>query len=165
MCGYCTEIYALAAVRWNQSSAQTWVKSTQSHIRVPMLQEAQDYGALFDGSEKPPSRSESTVWLGRAMQLSGASSAFMELIADGTPAKRWRSLRRDLLDYCERDTWAMVPLVRTLEGGKARKVSGGVKGGNATHRDGRPRRNSEPMPAWDLMTELLTSAPSARRHK
>lgn len=69
MCGYCTEIYALAALRLDQPFAQAMAKITRSIVRLPMLQEVRDCGALFDGSEKPPSRSESIVWLGRAMQI------------------------------------------------------------------------------------------------
>jgi len=39
-----------------------------------------------------------------------ASMAYSEMIAPGTPAKRRKEIRRNLLAYCERDTEAMVRL-------------------------------------------------------
>ncbi len=86
-------------------------------------------------------------------------------VAGTTPTVRWRSLRRDLLDYCERDTWAMVRLVRTLEGNKAYKVPGGAKGANAAHPDGRPRRQRGPAPQRDFLTDLLAPEPPAKRRR
>ncbi len=94
-----------------------------------------------------------------------ASTAFMEMIAGTTPTVRWRSLRRDLLEYCERDTWAMVRLVRTLEGNKAYKVQGGAKGAKAAHPDGRPRRQPGPAPQRDLLTDWFAPEPPAERRR
>ncbi len=44
----------------------------------------------------------------------GAQRAFLELIDPGTLGKRSDALRRNLLAYCERDTEAMVELVKRL---------------------------------------------------
>ena len=44
----------------------------------------------------------------------GAQRAFLELIDPGTLGERSDALRRHLLAYCERDTEAMVELVRRL---------------------------------------------------
>lgn len=108
--------------------------------------------------------------LGEVQGGSVASAAFMKMIAETTPTADWRTLRRDLLDYCERDTWAMVRLVRVLEGGEAYQVPGGAKGRKAAHADGRPRRKRGPAPQRDGLADLLApgvctaaAAPRARR--
>jgi len=47
---------------------------------------------------------------------SGAQLAFIEMVAGDTDPQRQRDLRRQLLAYCERDTWGMVVLRRMLAG-------------------------------------------------
>jgi len=44
-----------------------------------------------------------------------ASSAWERLVAGGMPERQRRRLRRGLLEYCGRDTMAMVALVKYLE--------------------------------------------------
>lgn len=104
--------------------------------------------------------------LGEVQDGSAASTAFMKMIAAHTTEKRWRSLRRDLLDYCERDTWAMVRLVRMLEGPTAGRARAGTKvNSRVAHPDGRPRRKREPIPVRDFMMDLLAPAPPTRRER
>ena len=104
--------------------------------------------------------------LGDVQGGAAASTAFMELIATETPEKRKRSLRRDLLEYCELDTWAMVRLVRVLEGQSPRSARIGTKGNKRnTHPDGRPRRKRAPAPMRDSIMELLAPTPRARRER
>ena len=45
-----------------------------------------------------------------------ASAAYVALISPETPAKERKTLRRDLLAYCKRDTEAMVGLFEALRG-------------------------------------------------
>ncbi len=47
-----------------------------------------------------------------------ASTAYLELIAEGTVAERRQTLRDTLLKYCERDTLAMIEVARFLQHGK-----------------------------------------------
>ncbi len=50
-----------------------------------------------------------------------ASAAYLELIAEETAAERRQTLRQALLQYCERDTLAMLEVARFLQHGKRRK--------------------------------------------
>lgn len=45
-----------------------------------------------------------------------AQQAWLEMVSDATPAQRRAELRQGLLDYCERDTLAMVRLADFLQG-------------------------------------------------
>ncbi len=52
-----------------------------------------------------------------------ASAAYLELIAGETAAEHRQTLRQALLQYCERDTLAMLEVARFLQHGKRRKRS------------------------------------------
>jgi hypothetical protein len=45
-----------------------------------------------------------------------AQAAFTEILHPETALDRARKLRKDLLAYCERDTWALVRIARFFQG-------------------------------------------------
>ncbi len=59
--------------------------------------------------------------LGEIHDGGAASAAYLELIADDTIAERRQTLREALLNYCERDTLAMIEAAHFLQHGKRRK--------------------------------------------
>lgn len=69
MCGYCTEIYALAAVQMVKFPMLTDADSMPYMRQGLMLQEARNISSRFDGLERPPGRPESIIWLGRALRV------------------------------------------------------------------------------------------------
>lgn len=69
MCGYCTEIYALAAVQMVKFPMLTDADCMPYMRHRLMLQEARNISSRFDGFERPPGRPESIIWLGRALQV------------------------------------------------------------------------------------------------
>jgi len=53
----------------------------------------------------------------------GAREAFLDLLDPDLPAERNKFLRQSLLEYCKRDTLALVRLAHFLAKPKVRKVS------------------------------------------
>ena len=62
--------------------------------------------------------------LGEIQDGSAAESAYQECIEPDTTQQRRKSLSADLLEYCKRDTEALVVLVRFLSRGKKNKSQG-----------------------------------------
>ncbi|MHB8425801.1 MAG: DUF2779 domain-containing protein [Gammaproteobacteria bacterium] len=60
--------------------------------------------------------------LGEIHDGGGASTAYLELIAEKTPAERHATLRQALLRYCQHDTLAMIEVARFLQHGRRQRV-------------------------------------------
>lgn len=60
--------------------------------------------------------------LGEICDGGAASTAYLELIAENTSAERRRALHDGLLEYCKRDTIAMIEIVRFLQNGRRKKI-------------------------------------------
>ena len=69
MCGYCTEIYALAALQMVKFPVLARANGRPDMRHNLMLQEAPSISSRFDGFERSPGRPESIIWLGRALQV------------------------------------------------------------------------------------------------
>ena len=69
MCGYCSEIYALAAVQMIRFPVLALANGRPDMRHNLMLQEAPSISSRFDGFERSPGRPESIIWLGRALQM------------------------------------------------------------------------------------------------
>ena len=60
--------------------------------------------------------------LGEVHDGGAASTAYLELIAENTPAERRATLRQALLRYCQHDTVAMLEVARFLQYGRRQNI-------------------------------------------